>query len=194
MSEWGLGVDGVQTAVTGEKTEPLVSLDHGRRSEEELAAFADPSGRQGRRRVRLRIEVDEQHPRPRLGEAPGRVHRQHDFLAKGPTAPAGMKFLIDECLSPRLARRAIEDGYTDSSHVLWIGHAGRQDWNLLPVILAGDWTFVTKNSYDFRGPVDAPGIARQSLVVARPTADPGGSFGSARHAPRSVWMIDRNNT
>ncbi len=68
-----------------------------------------------------------------------------------------MKLLIDECLSPRLAKRAIEDGYADSSHVLWIGHAGRQDWNLLPVILAGDWTFVTKNAYDFRGPVSAPG-------------------------------------
>lgn len=35
--------------------------------------------------------------------------------------------------------------------------SGVQDWNLLPVILAGDWTFVTKNSHDFRGPVDAPG-------------------------------------
>ena len=68
-----------------------------------------------------------------------------------------MRFLIDECLSPRLAAFAAEAGHAGSSHVLWIGHAGRQDWNLLPVILAGDWTFVTKNAYDFRGPVEAPG-------------------------------------
>jgi hypothetical protein len=27
----------------------------------------------------------------------------------------------------------------------------------LPVILDGDWTFVTRNAYDFRGPPDSPG-------------------------------------
>jgi hypothetical protein len=28
---------------------------------------------------------------------------------------------------------------------------------LLSVILAGDWTFVTRNAVDFRGPADSPG-------------------------------------
>jgi hypothetical protein len=68
-----------------------------------------------------------------------------------------MKFLIDECLSDELTRLAIDRGHRESSHVRWLGKAGVQDWNLLPVILAGDWTFVTKNSYDFRGPTNAPG-------------------------------------
>lgn len=68
-----------------------------------------------------------------------------------------MKFLIDECLSEELTKQAIDRGHPESSHVRWLGKKGLQDWNLLPVILAGDWTFVTKNSYDFRGPVDAPG-------------------------------------
>ena len=68
-----------------------------------------------------------------------------------------MKLLIDECLSEELAKRAQALGYLESSHVRWIGKTGAKDWELLPVILAGDWTFVTKNSVDFRGPADAPG-------------------------------------
>lgn len=72
-----------------------------------------------------------------------------------------MKLLIDECLSPELATLAIGAGYDGSSHVCWIGKAGWQDWNLMPVILEGDWTFVTKNSVDFRGPPVSPGTSGQ---------------------------------
>ena len=68
-----------------------------------------------------------------------------------------MKLLIDECLSEELAHVARARGHVESSHVKWIGKGGLQDWNLMPVILAGDWTFVTRNAYDFRGPRDAPG-------------------------------------
>lgn len=68
-----------------------------------------------------------------------------------------MKLLIDECLSEELAKLARDRGYPESSHVRWIGKAGAKDWELLPVILDGDWTFVTKNSVDFRGPANAPG-------------------------------------
>lgn len=70
-----------------------------------------------------------------------------------------MKFLIDECLSPKLALLARERGHVESSHVVWEGCGGYQDWNLMPFILDGDWTFVTKNALDFRGPVEAPGQA-----------------------------------
>ena len=35
-----------------------------------------------------------------------------------------------------------------------------------PLILDGDWTFVTKNSIDFRGPVAAPGSNGQYADVA----------------------------
>lgn len=68
-----------------------------------------------------------------------------------------MKFLIDECLSVELANLAIDRGHVESSHVVWLGKAGLPDWRLLPVIIDGDWTFVTRNAYDFRGPADAPG-------------------------------------
>lgn len=68
-----------------------------------------------------------------------------------------MKFLIDECLSQRLTSMARERGYIESSHVHWLGLGGMKDWNLIRKAVEGDWTLVTKNSYDFRGPADAPG-------------------------------------
>ena len=77
-----------------------------------------------------------------------------------------MKLLIDECLSPILATRARQLGHPESSHVLWIGKAGTKDWDLLPVILDGDWILVTNNSADFRGPANAPGSRGQYGKVA----------------------------
>ena len=68
-----------------------------------------------------------------------------------------MKALIDECLSTELVARAIARGHVSSTHVRWIGKAGVKDWNLMPIILDGDWTFVTRNAYDFRGALEAPG-------------------------------------
>ena len=77
-----------------------------------------------------------------------------------------MKLLIDECLSPELTKLACAAGYGESSHVVWMGLAGRKDWELKAVILAGDWTFVTKNSVDFRGPASRPGLKGQYGDVA----------------------------
>ena len=68
-----------------------------------------------------------------------------------------MKFLVDGCLTEELVKLARDRGHVDASHVRWIGKGGAKDWELLPVILEGDWVFVTKNAYDFRGPSDAPG-------------------------------------
>ena len=67
------------------------------------------------------------------------------------------KFLIDECLSPDLALLARERGFPESSHVTWLGKAGWKDWQLKEFILDQDWTFVTRNSIDFRGPAARPG-------------------------------------
>ncbi len=72
-----------------------------------------------------------------------------------------MKLLIDECLSEELVKLAWDRGHVEGSHVRWIGKAGAKDWQLMTVILVGDWTFVTKNSVDFRGPADAPGSTGQ---------------------------------
>ena len=68
-----------------------------------------------------------------------------------------MKILIDECLSDELVAIAVARGHSASTHVRWIGQGGVKDWNLFPLILAGDWTLVTRNAYDFRGPADRPG-------------------------------------
>ncbi len=76
-----------------------------------------------------------------------------------------MKALIDECLSTELVDLAVERGYVGSSHVRWIGKGGVKDWNLMPVILDGDWTFVTRNAYDFRGAPGAPGAKGEYAKV-----------------------------
>jgi len=76
-----------------------------------------------------------------------------------------MKFLVDECLSPELVKLAHARGYGESMHVVWLGRAGLKDWELKPLILDGDWTFVTRNSVDFRGPTDKPGVRGQYAGV-----------------------------
>ena len=76
-----------------------------------------------------------------------------------------MKFLVDECLSPELVKLAHARGHGESTHVVWLGRGGLKDWELKPVILDGDWTFVTRNSVDVRGPVDTPGVKGQYAGV-----------------------------
>lgn len=60
---------------------------------------------------------------------------------------------------------AHEKGYGESTHVVWRKLAGRKDWELKPFILGGDWTFVTRNSVDFRGPASNPGSRGQYADV-----------------------------
>jgi hypothetical protein len=76
-----------------------------------------------------------------------------------------VKFLIDECLSLDLVEVAGSRGFVESSHVVWMGKAGWKDWELKAFILDGDWTFVTRNSVDFRGPADNPGTRGQFADV-----------------------------
>ena len=75
------------------------------------------------------------------------------------------KLLIDECLSAELALMARLHGHHEASHVVWIGKAGWKDWELKTLILDEGWTFVTKNSDDFRGPSEAPGSRGQFADV-----------------------------
>lgn len=60
-----------------------------------------------------------------------------------------MKFLIDECLHTSLVAVANENGH-DGYHVNWLGLSGEKDWDLMPRIVAEDYTFVTNNARDFR--------------------------------------------
>ena len=68
-----------------------------------------------------------------------------------------MKLFVDECLSSELVHRAIERGHDGSSSVVYRGLEGTKDWDLVPIVVAGDFTLVTKNSIDFRGRRDRPG-------------------------------------
>jgi hypothetical protein len=74
------------------------------------------------------------------------------------------KILIDENLSPSLASGAQRKGFL-CSHVNHLGKTGTKDWELKRVILDGDWTFVTNNSTDFRGPVNEPGSSGEYADV-----------------------------
>ena len=66
------------------------------------------------------------------------------------------KLLIDENLSPSLVSRANTKGFV-CAHVNHLGLTGLKDWELKTTILEGDWTFVTNNGADFRGPAKVPG-------------------------------------
>ncbi len=74
------------------------------------------------------------------------------------------KILIDENLSPSLASDAQQKGFL-CSHVNHLGKTGTKDWELKRVILEGDWTFVTNNSMDFRGPANEPGSSGEYADV-----------------------------
>ena len=66
------------------------------------------------------------------------------------------KLLIDENLSPSLTELANSQGFV-CSHVNHLGLTGLKDWQLKTAILEGDWTFITNNTVDFRGPEKKPG-------------------------------------
>ena len=66
------------------------------------------------------------------------------------------KLLIDENLSPSLVSQANARGFV-CAHVNHLGLTGLKDWELKTIILKGDWTFVTNNGADFRGPAEDPG-------------------------------------
>ena len=60
-----------------------------------------------------------------------------------------MRFLIDECLHPTLADVAHGAGH-EAHHVNYLGLASTKDHDLMPVVLEGDFIFVTNNAADFR--------------------------------------------
>ena len=62
-----------------------------------------------------------------------------------------LKFLIDECLSPELVGVAHAAGHLETTCVRNLGRSGTKDWDLMPLVIAGDFTLVTNNSKDFRG-------------------------------------------
>ena len=63
----------------------------------------------------------------------------------------GLKFLIDECLSPELAEMAVKQGHGQSTCVRNRGWCGLKDYQLIEQVVAEDFALVTCNSVDFRG-------------------------------------------
>jgi predicted nuclease of predicted toxin-antitoxin system len=59
-----------------------------------------------------------------------------------------IKLLIDECMSPRLIGLAHGRGI-EATHVNYLGLRKAPDHILMPVIVGGDYTFVTNNRADF---------------------------------------------
>jgi len=61
-----------------------------------------------------------------------------------------VKFLIDECLSPRLSKIARERGFPASTHVVWLGMRSSPDWRLVRRAVDDKFVLVTHNSKDFK--------------------------------------------
>lgn len=61
-----------------------------------------------------------------------------------------MKFLIDECLSPKLVEVATRAGHVESAHVNHRGMMGWSDSRVTRKAIDESWTLVTRNSDDFR--------------------------------------------
>ena len=60
-----------------------------------------------------------------------------------------MKFLIDECLSPKLATIARTRGFPESTHITWLGLRSRQDWALVRRAVDDGYVLVTNDRADF---------------------------------------------
>ncbi|MBY3314654.1 DUF5615 family PIN-like protein [Rhizobium laguerreae] len=82
-----------------------------------------------------------------------------------------MKFLVDECLHTSLVAVAQHHGH-DGSRVNWLGLSGETDWDLMPRIVAEDFTFVTNNARDFRK-LYAREDLHAGLVIIVPQVLPG---------------------
>jgi len=61
-----------------------------------------------------------------------------------------VKFFIDECLSPLLARRLNESGDHEAIHPLDLGRRGERDDEVVERCLREDRVIVTENARDFR--------------------------------------------
>ena len=59
------------------------------------------------------------------------------------------KVLIDECLSPALAKLARQRGFVASTHVRWIGLGGKGDWSVAGYAAEHGYALVTNDRTDF---------------------------------------------
>lgn len=83
-----------------------------------------------------------------------------------------LKLLIDECLSPLLVQQARDAGHAQSTCVRDRGWSGTKDWRLIQLVTADDYTLVTVNARDFRGP-----LPRHSAIFDKSANFPAGPSG-----------------
>ena len=74
------------------------------------------------------------------------------------------KLLIDECLSPELVDLARDAGHVESTCARDRGLLGKKDWELMVLVVSGDFTLVTHNAKDFRGAGDVNPGGRHAAV------------------------------
>lgn len=77
-----------------------------------------------------------------------------------------MNFLIDECLHTSLVGAARDRGY-GADHVSWLALSGTADWDLMPIIIGRDLTFVTNNASDFRRLYRSEPIHAGLVIIVR---------------------------
>ncbi len=84
-----------------------------------------------------------------------------------------MRFLIDECLHTTLVAVAQSRGH-ECFHVNWLGLSGETDWDLMPRIVEGNFTFVTNNARDYGrhygGGNVVEEVRRSTTVISTSTA------------------------
>jgi predicted nuclease of predicted toxin-antitoxin system len=78
-------------------------------------------------------------------------------------------FLIDECVSPKLASKAKERGY-NAYHVTWLQLEGYRDTALATYAVGNDAIIVTNNGVDFR-PIYTSLDVHPGLVVIIPSCN-----------------------
>jgi predicted nuclease of predicted toxin-antitoxin system len=77
-----------------------------------------------------------------------------------------LRFFIDECLSPILARRLNATGEHDAAHPRDYGRLGERDDTILTRCVAEDRIIVTENARDFRKLVGAAPIHPGLIILA----------------------------
>ncbi len=76
-------------------------------------------------------------------------------------------FFIDECISPELVQCANDRGYL-ATHVIFRNLSGKEDHEILPIVVDNDFIFVTNNAKNFK-PLYAQLDVHGGLILLLPS-------------------------
>ena len=77
----------------------------------------------------------------------------------------GVKFLVDECLSPTYVTELAKRGFPDAVHPMHIGLFGKRDDLIVARALADDRIIITSNARDFRKLFERTPLHPGAIVV-----------------------------